>query len=222
MSMQILCSVVFAHRFDVVRAGVRRIVSLSPSMELVADVATGPQTIDYSRTLEPDVVVIDELVPHISSAEIARILVGEVPRSRLLLWADQVAADSIRQAMQAGFHGVITPDVSASELVHLIEAASRMEPAMSASALAVLSKAGTAPVAENIRHDFTNREREIVRMVVQGLTSQQIGKELFISARTVETHRARIMDKIGVKKTAGMVRFALDHPALFEIADSAV
>ncbi len=58
-------------------------------------------------------------------------------------------------------------------------------------------------------------------MVVQGLTSQQIGKALFISARTVETHRARIMDKIGVKKTAGMVRFAFDHPELFELADPA-
>lgn len=219
--MEVPCSVVVAHRHDVVRAGVRRIISLSSSIELVADVVTGPQAIDYGRTLEPDVVLIDEGVPLISSGDIARILSQEVPRSRLVLWADAATADSIRQAMQAGFHGVITPDVSASELLHLIEAAARNEPAMSATALALLSKTSAPSLSEGIRHDFTSREREIVRMVVQGLTSHQIGKALFISARTVETHRARIMDKIGVKKTAGMVRFAFDHPELFEMEDRA-
>lgn len=221
MSIPVLTSVLLAHRYEVVRAGVRRMLSQSSTTELLADVASGPQAIDYARTLEPDVVILDEHLPHISCADTARIIGQEVPSSRLLLWAETATSEAIRSATQAGFHGVITPDVSSTELVSLIVAAARREPAISAAGHALIAQVGTAPVESASPVGFTPREREIVRMVVHGFTSQQIGKELFISSRTVETHRARIMDKIGVKKTAAMVRFALDHPTLFELTNTA-
>jgi DNA-binding NarL/FixJ family response regulator len=216
--------VVIADDHEISRIGLRRMLSASPDIEVIAEAATGAQTIDLTNSLHPDVVLMDVIMPGLSGIEAAQKIKQEAPKTMIIMISSAEDQQSIDRALYAGADGYLSKEVGSVELGEAIKNVMLGERVFSRSILGMLEgKTNGAPATASTEPpvSLTKREEEIVVLVAQGMTSQEIAKKLFISPRTVETHRARIMDKLGVNNAAGLVRFALLHSAYFNLKDQA-
>lgn len=209
--------IIIADDHEISRIGIRRLVSNSPDIEVVAEAVNGAQTIDLARSLKPDVILMDVLMPNVNGIEAAQRIKSDMQSVSIIMLSSAEDPSSIERAMYAGADGYLSKEVGAQELVQAIKHVQIGERVFSKTVLnmlegkAVEARESEPPIA------LTKREEEIVTLVAKGLTSQEIGRRLFISPRTVETHRARIMDKLGVNNAAGLVRFALLHATYFNL-----
>lgn len=209
--------IIIADDHEISRIGIRRLVSGAPDIEVVAEAVNGTQTIDLVRTLKPNLVLMDVVMPQVSGIEAAQRIKNEMPQVGVIMLSSADDAISIERAIYAGADGYLSKEVSSSELVDAIRNVALGERVYSKSVLNRLEGKSADAKVEEPSISLTKREEEIVSLVAKGLTSQDIGKKLFISPRTVETHRARIMDKLGVNNAAGLVRFALLHATYFDM-----
>jgi DNA-binding NarL/FixJ family response regulator len=209
--------VLIADDHEISRIGIRRLLSVSPDIEIVAEAVNGLQTLDLARSLKPDVVLMDVNMPTMSGIDAASRSKSELPNIKVIMLSAANEQETVERALYAGADGFLTKEVGSVELCGAIVNVMQGERVFSKSIIALL-EGGEAPRSEEQPHfSLTKREEQIVALVAAGLTSQEIGKKLFISHRTVETHRARIMDKLGVSNTAGLVRFALLHARYFNL-----
>ncbi len=212
--------ILIADDHEISRIGVRRLVSGANDIEVVAEAVHGGQTIDLARTLKPNVILMDVFMPQVSGIEAAQRIKTDYPDIYVIMLSSSDDSQSIERAMYAGADGYLSKEVTSNELIEAIRNVMVGERVFSRTVLNHLEGK-----AEQAREDeppvsLTKREEEIVTLVAKGLTSQEIGKKLFISPRTVETHRARIMDKLGVNNAAGLVRFALLHATYFNLQNT--
>ncbi|HCN04076.1 MAG TPA: DNA-binding response regulator [Bacteroidetes bacterium] len=207
--------VLIADDHEITRIGVRRLLSVAPDIEIVAEATNGQEAIDLTRQNKPDVVLLDVLMPNVSGIDAAQRLKAELPQVSVIMLSSSEDEKQIERAMYAGADGYLSKEVGSKELAEAVRNVTLGERVFSRSILALLE--GKAAEAKDSEPpiSLTKREEEIVALVAKGLTSQDIAKKLFISPRTVETHRARIMDKLGVNNAAGLVRFALLHSTYF-------
>lgn len=210
--------ILIADDHEISRIGIRRLLSSAADIEVVAETVNGAQTIDLARTLKPNLILMDVLMPQVSGIEAAQRIKAEMPECNIIMVSSAEDQTSIQRAIYAGADGYLSKEVTSNELIEAIRKVMLGERVYSRTVLAQLEgtpsetrSSDTPPIS------LTKREEEIVALVAKGLTSQDIGKKLFISPRTVETHRARIMDKLGVNNAAGLVRFALLHATYFNL-----
>lgn len=208
--------VLIADDHEITRIGVRRLLSIAPDIEVIAEATSGQQTIELSRTLKPTVILVDVVMPGISGIEAVQRIKGESPDTYVVMLSSSEDKQSIERAMYAGADGYLSKEVGSQELIAAIRTVILGDRVFSRSILSLLEGKSEPIVDDQPPVSLTRREEEIVVLVAKGLTSQQIAQRLFISPRTVETHRARIMDKLGVNNSAGLVRFALMHAAYFK------
>lgn len=209
--------VLIADDHEISRIGIRRLLSASSDIEIVAEAVNGAQTLDLARSLKPDVVLMDVNMPTMSGIDAASRSKSELPDVRVIMLSAANEQETIERALYAGADGYLTKEVGSVELCDAIRNVVQGERVFSKSIIATLEGEEKARTEDQLHFSLTKREEEIVALVAAGLTSQEIGKKLFISHRTVETHRARIMDKLGVSNTAGLVRFALLHAKYFNL-----
>jgi len=212
--------VLIADDHEISRIGIRRLLSSSPDIEIVAEAVNGIQTLDLARTLNPDVVLMDVNMPKMSGIDAASRSKSELPAVRIIMLSAADEQETIERALYAGADGYLTKEVGSVELCDAIRNVTKGERVFSKNIISILEGQPKPTQEEQPSFSLTKREEEIVGLVAQGLTSQDIGKRLFISHRTVETHRARIMDKLGVNNTAGLVRFALLHARYFNLGNN--
>lgn len=208
---------VIADDHEISRIGIRRLLSISPEIEIVAEAVHGGQTVDLVKSLKPDVVLMDVMMPGISGIEAAQRIKQDVPETLVIMLSSSEDEQSVERALFAGADGYLSKEVTSQELVEAIRTVMLGERVFSRSILNRLEGKAQANAGGDMPISLTKREEEIVSLVAKGMTSQEIAKKLFISPRTVETHRARIMDKLGVNNAAGLVRFALLHSAYFNL-----
>jgi DNA-binding NarL/FixJ family response regulator len=158
-----------------------------------------------ARRLQPDVILLDLLMPRTSGYEAIPELVEVAPQAKILVVSSQAAASSVRRALSAGAAGYLPKRASDHELVTAIrlvaDGGGYVEPALGATLVTDNSSPALEPLSE--------RERDIVHLLALGYTNQEIGRKLFISVRTVDTHRAHIMRKLELESRAELVMFAL-------------
>ncbi len=209
--------IIIADDHEISRIGIRRLVAGASDIEVVAEATNGGQTIDLARSLNPDVILMDVLMPKVSGIEAAQRVKSDNPDCNVIMLSSAEDPKSVERAMYAGADGYYSKEVTSKELVEGIRNVMLGERVFSRSILAQLEGKAIESQKDEPPVSLTKREEEIVALVAKGLTSQEIGKKLFISPRTVETHRARIMDKLGVNNAAGLVRFALLHATYFNL-----
>ena len=209
--------IIIADDHEISRIGIRRLVSGASDIEVLAEAANGSQTIDLTRSLKPDVILMDVLMPQVSGIEAAQRIKSDMKDVYVIMLSSADDQKSIERAMYAGADGYLSKEVTSEELVEAVRNVVVGERVFSRTILNQLEGKAEAAQADEPPVSLTKREEEIVTLVAKGLTSQEIGKKLFISPRTVETHRARIMDKLGVNNAAGLVRFALLHATYFNL-----
>lgn len=196
---------------ELVRAGVRTLLTTEEDIEVVSEASDGGQAVEMARRTRPDVVLMDIRMPLMSGYEAVAFIKRELPTTSVLMLSSAVDEDSIRKSLEIGADGYLVKDVLPEELTMAVRSVRLGERVLSGTARRVMDHQASRRAPENDGLPLTKRERQIVTMVTSGCTSQQIADHLEISRRTVETHRARIMAKLGVSNAAGLVRLSLTN-----------
>jgi two-component system nitrate/nitrite response regulator NarL len=201
------------------RAGLRALLDASDAVELVGETASGLDAIPMCGRLDPAVILIDLIVPEPKFVETIRALHDAKPRTRILVLARQTSRQFIFEALQAGAAGLVAMKwAAAAELLTAIDAVvakgSYLSPALAEMTIGDYfrrsqKKNGASGVGE--LEMLGAREREVLKLIAEGNSSKKIAQALSISARTVDAHRYRIMNKLNIYSIAGLTRFAIRH-----------
>ena len=210
--------VVIVDDHAVVRAGIRLLLEGQEGIEVVAEGGTAEEAVRAARLEQPDVVLLDVVMPGETGIEATPKVLAAAPNARVLILSMQDDPSYVRQAFAAGAHGYVlkeAADVEVVQAVREVAAGARyIHPALGAR----LAIAAVDAAAERATDPLSEREHEVLRLLALGHTNQEIAKQLFISVRTAETHRAHIMRKLGLATRAELVRHALAHGLLDEEA----
>lgn len=187
------------------RAGLRSRLEREPGIAVVGEADTAERAIILARKLQPDLILLDLLLPRKGGYDAIPELRAVASEAKILVLSSQAAPSSVRRALSAGAAGYLPKRSSDRELVTAIRAvaagAGYVEPDLGARLVTPNASPALEPLSE--------RERDIVHLLALGYTNQEIGKKLFISVRTVDTHRAHIMRKLDLETRAELVMFAL-------------
>ena len=190
---------------ELLRAGLRNVIERENGIAVVGEADTAERAAVMARKLQPDVIVLDLLLPRKSGYEAIPELLHVAPETKILVVSSQAAPSWVRRALSAGAAGYLPKRSSDHELVTAIRllaaGAGYVEPDLGAKLVTPNSSPALEPLSE--------RERDIVHLLALGYTNQEIGTKLYISVRTVDTHRAHIMRKLDLETRAELVMFAL-------------
>jgi len=203
--------VLVADDHPVVREGVRRILQGAAEVEVVGEAASADEALDAVRKLKPDVLILDIGMPGPSYLEVLAALPGASAGTRALILSAQPEEEYAVRALKAGATGYLTKGYAPPDLVEAVRriAAGRryVTPQLAEQlALGVVEGAAKAP-----HETLSNREFEVFRLLASGLSLKEIGGRLGVSPKTVSSFRARVLDKMGVRTNAGLVRYAVEH-----------
>jgi DNA-binding NarL/FixJ family response regulator len=171
----------------------------------VGEAGTAEQAVARARVLKPDVVLIDLFLPRASGYDAIPEILRASPETRILVLSAQSGPTTVRRVISAGAHGFVPKRASDTEVVEAVRRVAAGERYVDPDLGAQLVVADGAPALEPL----SERERDVLHLLALGHTNQEIGKKLFISVRTVDTHRAHIMRKLQLKTKAELVLFAL-------------
>jgi len=203
----------------VVRAGITLLLGREDDIKPVGEAASGHEAIFEARSLKPDVILMDVVMPDGNGLEVIPTLLRERPETKILVLSMQDDPRYVREAFAAGASGYVLKEAADVEVVAAVREVARggryVHPELGARLIA--AEADAARKADE--DPLSDREREVLRLLALGHTNQEIAKQLFISVRTAETHRAHIMQKLRLSSRAELVRYALAHD-LLEPSDS--
>ncbi len=207
----------------VVRAGLRTLLSAQPDMEVVGEAEDGITAITRSVELRPDIIVMDITMGDTNGIRATREIRKQLPESKVLVLTMHDSEEYLRQMLEAGATGYVLKQAVDSELAVAIRAVQRGEVYLYSSFTKVLLgdlAAGDKTSDGQLRDSYdllSQREREVLRLVALGYTNGQIADQLFLSVKTVETYRERVMSKLDLKSRAALVRYALGRGLLDEV-----
>jgi two-component system, NarL family, response regulator NreC len=187
------------------RAGIRARLEQEGDIIPVGEAGSAEQAVVKARALQPDVVLLDLLLPRRSGCEAIRDLSSASSQAKVLVVSSQASPSSVREAIAAGASGYVPKRASDGELVAAIRRIAAGERYVDPDLGAQLVAADGTPALDPL----TERERDVLHLLALGYTNQEIGKKLFISVRTVDTHRAHVMRKLRLATRAELVLFAL-------------
>jgi len=194
----------------IVREGQRALIDTEPGIELVGEAADGVQAVEMARSLQPDVILLDLLMPRKGGIEAAREIKEENPTARILVLTSFADDQKVYAAIKAGALGYLLKDASPQELLAAIREVYRGEPSMSPliaqKLMRELVRSSSQPPTEET---LTEREVEILTLVAQGLPNQEIAEALVISERTVRTHVSNILSKLHLANRTQAALYAL-------------
>jgi DNA-binding NarL/FixJ family response regulator len=208
--------VLVADDHTIVRQGLVGILEAAEDIEVVGQAADGAEAVEKASKAKPDVVVLDVSMPHLSGLEAARRIHESLPGTKVLVLTMHDDGEYVLKMVRAGASGYLLKDSAASELLAGIRALKRGEAYFGPHASRALAEAyqSDRPLPADPFERLTDREREVFQLVVEGKTNAQIADLLFISPKTVDNHRTRMMEKLGLHGTAELVRFAAKHKLL--------
>lgn len=212
--------VLVADDHAMVREGIRHVLQESAGFEVVAEAGRGVEALELAEVHQPDVVVMDISMPGESGLEVTARLRQSVPTAKVLILSMHDHAQYVVEALRAGAHGYLLKDAGPAELRKAVRTVFDGEGFFSppiAGQLSAAFRGERAPQGAGETLDrLTPRERDVLAGVARGSTNKQIGAELGISRRTVETHRESLMRKLDIRTVAGLTRYAMETGLLTE------
>jgi len=199
-----------------VRSGLRLVLDGEEGIEPVGEAGTARDAVFEARSTKPDVILLDIVMPDGSGLEVIPQLLHENPETKILVLSMQDDPQYVRQAFEAGASGYVLKEAADTEVVAAIREVARGGRYVHPELGARLVAADTDAARRTEEDPLSEREREVLRLLALGHTNQQIAGQLYISVRTVETHRAHIMQKLRLETRAELVRYALAHGLLAE------
>jgi len=207
--------ILLADDHTVLRSGLRALLSAQTDLEVTGEAADGGEALRLAQTLKPDVVVMDIGMPGGSGIDATARIRRELPSTKVLILSMHDDQGYLRQALRAGASGYVLKKAADTELLAAIRAAARGEVFLDPSLAKGLVEDVVLPKAqEPALPVLSEREREVLRLLARGHTNQQVADRLCIGVKSVETYKARLMEKLGLKGRAELVRYALTHGLL--------
>jgi two-component system, NarL family, response regulator NreC len=198
----------------VVRAGLRMLVDAEDDLEAVGEAGNVRDAVFESRSLEPDLILMDVVMPGGSGLDGIPQLLHERPETKILVLSMQDDPRYVREAFAVGASGYVLKEAVDTEVVAAIREVARggryVNPELGARLVAAEADAARQAADDPL----SEREHEVLRLLALGYTNQEIAKQLFISVRTAETHRSHVMQKLRLASRAELVRYAIDHGLL--------
>lgn len=194
----------------VVREGLRALISTEPGIEVVGEAADGGEAVVKVRSLQPDVILLDLVMPHKSGIEAISEITRENPKARILVLTSFADDDKVFPAIKAGALGYLLKDSSPQELLQAIRDVYQGEPSLDPTvALKLIRELKRPTDLPSAAESLTEREMEVLSLVARGLTNQEIAKMLGISERTVRTHVGNILGKLHLANRTQAALYAL-------------
>lgn len=211
--------VLIADDHAVLRAGLRMLLEREPDLTVVGEAADGLEVLRQARTLRPDIVIMDLAMPVLGGVEATRRLRAELPETRVLILSQHDDESYLKSALAAGAAGFALKRAADSELLAAIRAVAGGNVYLHPSLTRVVvdemldRRSGPGPGGDDV---LSERERQVLRLVAQGYANHEIAERLVLSVKTVETYRARIAEKTGLRSRAALYRYARDRGLLDE------
>jgi DNA-binding NarL/FixJ family response regulator len=210
-------TIVLADDHKVVRQGLRAVLEAEPDLRVIGEAGNGLEVTRLVERLRPDVLVLDLMMPGLHGLEVARKVRKLSPRTHVVILSMHKDESYVLEALKNGASGYVLKDSGVDELVKAVQeaAANRcyLSPPLSNSAIEAYVQSAS-DTKTDAYDSLTSREREVLQLVAEGHTNAEIGKRLFISPRTVEIHRANMMQKLGLRNRTDLIRYALKRGIL--------
>ncbi|NMG31619.1 response regulator [Aromatoleum evansii] len=203
--------ILLADDHTLVRAGLRALLTTFPSVTVVGEATNGREALERARALQPDVVLMDISMKDLNGLEATALLRKEVPKARVIVLSMHVSEDYVMQALRAGAAGYLIKDAAPLELELALQAVMRGETYLSPaiSKQIVDGYVQRLDAEESPQVQLTPRQREILQLIAEGKSTKEIAFRLEVSVKTVETHRAQLMERLGIRDVPGLTRYAI-------------
>jgi NarL family two-component system response regulator LiaR len=209
MSVADTIRVMIVDDHSMVRRGLAAYLTSEPDIELVGEAGDGRAALELCAVLEPDVILMDLVMPELDGVEATRIICKKWPKVRVLALTSFQEADFVREALQAGAIGYQLKNISGSALAEAIRSAHAGRTTLAPEAArALLEPSAMEPLPD---YDLTIREHEVLSLLVRGLSNAEISQELSVSQSTVKAHVSNILSKMGASSRAEAVSLAIRH-----------
>jgi DNA-binding NarL/FixJ family response regulator len=205
-------SILLADDHALVRAGVRRILDDDPQLEVVAEAADGAEALERALAEHVDLAILDVSMPKLTGLHVARHLAEQRPQMRVLILSMHDNEEFLFEALRSGASGYVLKSAAEHDLVTACHAALRGEPFLYPNALRALIRdhlERTGRGEAGLEGPLTPRETEVVKLIAEGHTSREIGALLNISDKTVERHRASVLEKLGLRDRVALTLYAV-------------
>jgi DNA-binding NarL/FixJ family response regulator len=203
--------IIIADDHSLIRKGIKILIAQDPGLEVIAEAADGQELLEILKEKRPDMVILDISMPELSGMEALGEIHGLYPDIRVLMLTMHSNVQYCYHAIVAGAHGYLLKDDSDTELLPAIRRIRQGKDYMSPQL--------ASDIPEGIRNTtevhLTPREKQVLKLLVEGLTTKQIAEKLCISPRTVDQHRSNLLKKFGKKKTVDLVNDVIKNPPLY-------
>lgn len=202
---------------QIVRDGIKALIVDDSSIEIIGEAKDSEEFFNILKSQTPDIVLLDISLPKVSGIEISKILKADHPNIKILMLSMYTSEDFIFNALKAGIDGYLPKNTTRDELLLAINEINNGKEYFSKSISDTILKSYVnsakqgSKVSDDKLGELTKREHEILRYVVEGMNNPSIAEKLFISIRTVETHKASIMRKLNLNSTVDLVKFAIKN-----------
>jgi DNA-binding NarL/FixJ family response regulator len=200
--------ILIADDHDVVRSGIRHIIENQPGWTVVAEAADGKDAVAQAIATNPDVAILDYRLPLLNGIQVTRQIRRRVPSVEVLIFTMHDEENLLHELLEAGARGYVLKSEAQQHLISAIQALADRRPFFTGRASEALLKAFLTDMSK-VAQPLTSRELGIIQLVAEGHSNKQIGAVLNLSIKTVETHRASVMRKLGFHSAAGLVRYAI-------------
>jgi DNA-binding NarL/FixJ family response regulator len=207
--------ILIADDHTILRQALIKILNERRDLEVVGEAGDGLELLALVKRLNPDLIILDISMPNLRGIEAVREIKTLSPKAKIVILTMHKNSEYVQQAIAAGCDGYVLKEDADTELFAAIARAQAQKiyisPKLSEALMddwVRIQRGDSLPVAESGR--LTTREREVLKMIAEGHTNKEIAKALFLSVRTVDHHRANIMTKLNLKKTADLVKYAID------------
>ena len=210
--------VLLADDHAIFRAGLKALLDAEMGIDVVGEASSGDEAVEMVRDLKPDIVVMDLSMPGSGGLEATRRITALQLSTRVLVLTMHGEQEYLVPVLEAGAHGYLTKTTADRRLIDALRVVARGEVYLPPKATTLLLKEYKAAGEDNDQlRQLSSREQEVLALTAEGFSSKEIGEKLFISPKTVDTYRARIMEKLGLTHRSELVRFALKTGLLKEL-----
>lgn len=207
-----IIKILLADDHQIMREGLRALIEKKPGMELVGEAENGRTAIKLTHRLRPDVIVMDINMPDLNGIEATRQITAELPDTKIIIFSMHTDFQFVTGALKAGVSGYLQKDSAFEELTQAIHTVMSNQVYLSPKIAGDVVKDYVAKLITDESDKptiLTMREREVVQLYAEGYSTKHISNRLHISIKTVETHRRRIMEKLGINSIAELTKFAI-------------
>jgi len=202
--------VLLADDHTLMREGLRALLSTATDMEVIGEVRTGREAEQKAHWLAPDVVLMDIAMPDLNGIEATRLIHAKCPAIRIVILSMHATTEYVYRAFEAGACGYLLKEMAVGEVIAAVRAVHRGGTYLSPALAAIMPNPASGHVRGPV-DSLSTREKQVLQLVVEGRTSNDIAKMLCLSPKSIDTYRSRLMTKLGVRDISSLVKFALEH-----------